>query len=264
MLRLLLSLLAPNKKPSFNSQSASTKKPSGAPPIPTVKTTPAPAKPTVMPVADGASSSNGAKQAVNYHNKQQSPTGHTMKPTSFNNQTKHSPSLSFAWLAYAVALITVGYGYLVLFSWVSYESAFYNEMFKLPVSQLSPFLPSEIQQSSASRFVVAKLLSFYFSYPTVLIAGYLVYAYIVSGIHWFGSIAAKAPYHVPNKRMQNTAFFADIAPVFGVMSSFWALMNKGSESSEYIRWVMCGPSFLGMLCLAAALIFVHFFPHSEG
>ena len=176
---------------------------------------------------------------------------------------KHSHGVSLSWLAYCIAIAAVSYGYLVLLSWVSYEKAFYQTMFKLPVSELSAILPSTIAQSSPTRFVVAKLLSFYFSYPTVMIAGYLVYAYIVSSVHWFGSIAAKKTYQVPNNRMKNVAFFADIAPVFGVMSSFWALMNKGSESPEYIRWIMCGPSFLGMLCLAAALLFVHFFPHSK-
>jgi hypothetical protein len=166
------------------------------------------------------------------------------------------------WLAIIIALSLTAYLVFALFSWVSQEHIFQREMFSLQFGIEHEMLPRFIELKSDGRYVTAKLLTFYLSYPLVIILSYLIYQWLVTSLHRFGSYCAKVNYVTPEFRLRGVAFAADIAPVFGIMSSLWALMNKGGDD-EYVRWVMCGPSFLGMTAYAMATIYLHLMPAAE-
>ncbi|WP_435276286.1 hypothetical protein ACMAZF_04570 [Psychrobium sp. nBUS_13] len=230
---------------------------SNAPPNTNTQPAGAVASPTIsVPVKPGAP----ARAIIS-----SSATGENMNTVS--NQIKTASSTSNEtktikgnpWLAIIIALIATAYLLLLLFAWVAQESVFKNGMFSMPYPEIYQIFPSIIEQPNNGRFVTAKLLTFYLSYPLVVILTYLVYQYLVTALHWFGCYCAKLKYITPNHRLYGVAFVAEIAPVFGLMSSLWALMNKGGDA-EYVRWVMCRPSFLGMACYAMALIYLHWAP----
>lgn len=176
---------------------------------------------------------------------------------SSNRVSKGNP-----WLAIIIAMALTAYLLFVLFSWVSQEPIFVKEMFSLKFGLEHDLVPRFLEAKSDGRYVTAKLLTFYLSYPLVIILSFLIYQWLVTSLHRFGSYCAKVQYVTPEFRLRGVAFAADIAPVFGIMSSLWALMNKGGDD-EYVRWVMCGPSFLGMTAYAMATIYLHWMPGSE-
>lgn len=177
--------------------------------------------------------------------------------TSSSRANKGNP-----WLAIIIAFALTAYLLFALFSWVSQEHIFQKEMFSLQFGIEHELVPRFLKAKSDGRYVTAKLLTFYLSYPLVIILSYLIYQWLVTSLHRFGGYCAKVNYVTPEFRLRGVAFAADIAPVFGIMSSLWALMNKGGDD-EYVRWVMCGPSFLGMTAYAMATIYLHWMPASE-
>jgi len=199
------------------------------------------------------------------------PVNNTVKPAQNKakqmlNTTSNSTHLAKGnpWLAVFIALLITSYLLFLLFSWISQETIFQLKMFNLNLSFAENWLPKIINQATDTRFVSAKLLTFYLSYPLVFILVYLVYQWVVTSLHWLGCYSAKLKYVTPEIRLKGVAFTAEIAPVFGLMSSLWALMNKGGGDSEYVRWVMCGPSFLGMAAYAMALVYLHWVPKGRG
>jgi hypothetical protein len=167
------------------------------------------------------------------------------------------------WPAYLIALLLTLMLVLILFAWLSQEAVFAEQLFLLQLPWQPHWAGPWFTDPRPARQVFAKLLTFGLSWPLLLMIITLHYFYWITALHWFGSWCADLSYVTPAARLRHIAYMADVAPLFGLMSSLYAFVQKGSEAQDYIRWLMAGPSLMGMATMALAITFLHLMPQQE-
>jgi len=168
------------------------------------------------------------------------------------------------WLAYLLSFLAVLYIALLVLVWVGQEKVFQKEYGKVPkalMSQtVSEILPDIIYQKKPSRFIVAKILCIYYSYPLIIMVVYLLYIYCLTALHWLGCICNRVQYLLPKSRLSTIVFVTELAPSFGILSSCWGLMSRGSTTAQYSKFVTLGPTYIGIFCLLLGLIYLNIVP----
>lgn len=188
--------------------------------------------------------------------------------TDMNFRNENNDTLSIGagspWLAYLLTFLAVFYITFIVFIWVGQEEVFQEEYGKVPsmfISKMvSKIIPDIVYQKSTSRFIVAKILCLYFSFPLVFMIEYLSFMYLLTVLHWFGCFCNRSQYLLPKSRLSTIVFITELAPSLGILSSCWGLMSRDSTTEQYSKFVTLGPTFVGIICLILGLIYLNIVP----
>jgi hypothetical protein len=182
------------------------------------------------------------------------------------NKSAANNTVGIGGLAPVLVLMLMIYGLAMLFIWVAEEPVFYH-YYHVDLDDfhwLIDYLPRGISDFNPDmRYVMAKISTLVFSYPLLIMVVYLVYQILLTTLYVAGCSVNRNVYAMPISKIQRVQLITQIAPACGILSSMWALMNKGDSLSQQTIYIMAGPSFLGVLCFIFALVYLNWVNESK-